>query len=508
MKKQKLQTAHTREMTGTGRVRNAAEYFFYAAAAILLALLAFLAWVNPWKFNPMSDSRTVMVGVLYVVCMTIVVILARHIPEKYCPVLVYGAVACAFLVQLQIAWSMRLEVKIDLSHLYEESVEAIENGTIAFQPGSYFEKYPNNAPLGIVIYWVFRLGKLLGSPDYRLTGGIFNAGMLLCMYLSMYAIMRMFFSEKAALTGMAVLVSNPIFYAYASYYYTDTVSAGMTALAAYLLIRGFRNEKKQDLFSFAGAFLFLLAVQVRVTSSFWLIAALLMLAVRGGSFRRILRVLPSVLAGGVLFLLLWRPLYRAQLPFDTTDTAMPVSHFLMMGSRRASNGKYYKGDDVFTCGFPTHEEKVENTMRVYRERLKENGISGNLDLLLRKEAIVWSSGNKGYRQYTRRAVDETNVVYRLIRGDRSGYFELYLQGYNNTFLMMLCAGCVCALLARRKGQDVYGGLPLLVCIYFGGAFLFYFFWEAHGRQSVSYLPMMTILSLPLAERFYRRGNSI
>ena len=48
------------------------------------------------------------------------------------------------------------------------------------------------------------------------------------------------------------------------------------------------------------------------------------------------------------------------------------------------------------------------------------------------------------------------------------------------------------LITRKKSRmDM-----LILSVYWGGALVFYLFWEAHARHSVSFLPFLTMLAVP------------
>lgn len=48
---------------------------------------------------------------------------------------------------------------------------------------------------------------------------------------------------RTAFVCMFVLLTNPVFYAYASYYYTDTVSLGITMSGIYLMFLAYEAIK-------------------------------------------------------------------------------------------------------------------------------------------------------------------------------------------------------------------------------------------------------------------------
>ena len=135
-----------------------------------------------------------------------------------------------------------------------------------------------------------------------------------------------------------------------------------------------------------GGFLLAIAVKLRVTSIFLGFAILTYLIIKKQLLRR-KTCLVAALAGFVLFQSIFSFIYQRHVPFDTHETAMPATHFLMMAS--IGDGTFDDNDVKFTQSFPTHDEKVKNNLRVFKERIKENGVLGNIKLAVLKEAQVW-----------------------------------------------------------------------------------------------------------------------
>jgi hypothetical protein len=145
----------------------------------------------------------------------------------------------------------------------------------------------------------------------------------------------------------------------------------------------------------------------------------------------------------------------------------------------------------FTRSFKTHDEKVENTTRVWIERIKANGLIGNIKLILRKEVIVWAIGTRGYVQYTQ-FVEEENDLYHSISGQNSIYFRSYMQAYNVILFLLIGLG---VFFDRGKRDYIF-----MLSIYWIGAIVFYMFWEAHMRHSMSFLVLLSMMIVPFFER--------
>ena len=145
----------------------------------------------------------------------------------------------------------------------------VETGKISFGESKYFAYNTNNIPLAIVIYYVFRMASFAGM-DYRIAAGLFNVLLILVMYVSAFLILKKVTTIRTTAVYMALLLTNPSFYAYASYYYTDTISAGLVMAAVCFIIYGCYKKKNhwKMIHFLAAGFLIGFATCIRVTSIF------------------------------------------------------------------------------------------------------------------------------------------------------------------------------------------------------------------------------------------------
>lgn len=229
---------------------------------LILPYLCYRSFTLPLQFpDEYSEKLLLICAAVYLAVFLAVLFAVQRFPEKGLVVLGYVMIACAAAAQLYIADQMQLLPEIDLFFTIDQNKAMVEEGLHAFTNRAYFGVYTNNIPLTIVIYWVFRLAKTLGFHNYELAGGIFNVGMNLLTYMAGYGIIRRVTSERPAFLLLVVFLTNPALYAYASYYYTDTISLGLTTFAIYLFVcavqaTGKSGKRQIVLFVLSGAVLF------------------------------------------------------------------------------------------------------------------------------------------------------------------------------------------------------------------------------------------------------------
>lgn len=465
-----------------------ATYYIVALAAVFVVLGSI---AEPKIVRDVSVQKTFLIALCYGLLTVCIIMLSLKLSENMLKKMVYAGIIIAFMVQLVIVFQMQLVPKVDLSHIYETSVKMLETDSVKITNKKYYSFNTNNIPVQIVVYWVFRIAKVLGV-EYRIAGGVFNIILLCAMYSCVFAILKRITTMRTAFVCMFVLLTNPVFYAYASYYYTDTVSLGITMSGIYLMFRAYeaiKMWKKTALYVLAGL-LMGLAVCIRVTSIFILLAIMVWILV-SRNWKKLLQWGVPTLTGMILFSILWQGIYQYHVDFDTSESAITVEHFIMMGS--TGDGMYNWDDVLFTKSFATHEERAENNRRVWLQRVRENGLLGNLKLIIKKEEIVWGIGASGYSQYVENVVEQT-PCYDWMVGEKSGLFRAYMQAYNIVLFALILLGTVTMISKKKSNPYMW-----IIGIYWCGALVFYIFWEAHPRYSVSIVPLLTMLIVPWLE---------
>lgn len=207
--------------------------------------------------------------------------------------------------------------------------------------------------------------------------------------------------------------------------------------------------------------------------------------------------------GIMLASIVYSIVYCYHIDFDTAETAAPWQHWVAMGTNIAGDGRF--NSEIFEklVTLPDHKSMVDVSVQQIQENVNANGPLEWVSLILRKEEIVWSRGTKFYFQYIGN-VKDGSTVYDWIVGERSEYFANYMQAYNTLFLFAILASLIGTLACPNK----LNGKQKILLIYWLGAVLFYVFWEAHPRQSVSYLALMSMMIVPLLECILHRIDAI
>lgn len=310
---------------------------------------------------------------------------------------------------------------------------------------------------------------------------------LLCVFLSI----RKLKSRKSALFFLLFCALTPFSYVWTLYYYTSTTSMAFACVAIYLwlCIRDTPSRVKSCLLAAILGILCITGFKVRATSLIAYIAIFLFWtmglsrnrlknkALRKANVKRYLPPLAVFLFTAALAFLGWKGIVNHYAPFDTTDTAFPVTHFMMMGSRW--DGSFNEADRLYTASLPTAEAKMEGTLSVIKERLTEAGPAGILKLLLAKQLNVWQEGTDLAR-YEFSLSTDFHLLHSLIMGSRNTWFVEFSQMLRVLELFLVCISCIFALL-RRKADGIF-----LLTLNLLGGMAFHLLWETSPAYSIPF----------------------
>lgn len=170
---------------------------------------------------------------------TIICVLCIRLPEAFLNKIFRVLAVFIFVLYIIEIFSLQLQPNVDLSHIIEQSLDMLEEGTHEFTNEDYFSFYTNNIPIAIIIYWVFYIGKIIMGEafQYSIVGGLFNVIMIWIGFLCFFRLAdKLTHNYKTAFFYKIIMLCNPLFFVYASYYYTDTVSIPLSIAAVLCLV--------------------------------------------------------------------------------------------------------------------------------------------------------------------------------------------------------------------------------------------------------------------------------
>ena len=375
-------------------------------------------------------------------------------------------------------------VRYDAYWILDQAVEMLDthqfSDTIS---NGYFTQVPNNYGLTILTYWFLSLMKALGLPASCFMRAVqfFNMLFLDLSLLFVFLSIRKLKGQAASVFFLFFCALTPYVYVWAPYYYTSTTSM-MFACAAvwiWLCIRDSASVRRQCLLSVLLGILCVTGFKVRATSLIAYIAIALFWSVRHktGSLKKYVRPILVFVFSAFLAFCAWKGIVAHYVPFDTTDTALPVTHFMMMGTQ--GNGSFHMDDLRYTVSLPTAEEKISGTLSVIRERLSENGFQGNIRLLLDKQLNCWTDGTDSYTAELSLCSD-FGFLHPYVTGSKSVFLASYAQMFRSLQLLGVSLFCIFSL-ARRKAGDMF-----LLALNLLGGMVFHLLWETSPLYSIAF----------------------
>jgi hypothetical protein len=386
----------------------------------------------------------------------------------------------AFEAVILIAFKDILPPEIDGGHVYTKAIDLLR-GSGRMQNNLYFQLYPNNVPVTVLRYLLYRMLPFGNEPMLLLLDRLLCA---LCLNLAI------FFSWKFVRLTLGPLDANlllvfvlgclPLFF-YLPYFYSDTLALMFPPLLLYMVARYHRE----------GGYLRLLMLIVilslgcvlRPNLILFLPAMAIYLLLQTGGFRKVVLVL---LLSAIL-------LPGAHLPIQFcadslgihTDNhlKLPAMHWIVLGL--SESGRYHSEELGRMLRLPTRESRQAVALTEVKNRLKANGPYGLAHLWIVKAFRTYADGSMGYYWYAS-VVPRKSMPYDVVFGNEKAAVLLMIQVFHACCLFFLCVSP--SRFFRIRRMDEY----LLVQVMLFGNFLFYIFlWEAEPRYALLFVfPMM------------------
>lgn len=428
--------------------------------------------------------------------------------------LLFIGLQCFFLFYI------RSYYKWDSGFVLGAAASLAEQGKVADEAFYYLSVYPNQNAFVCLTALLIKLSDLLGLPVSArpLLLNVVNTVLMDLAILLLLSFLKNF--HKASAFGKRIrteeeaerilcrerilLFCNPFFYLGTSYYYTITLSL-VFVMGFIVLI--FKNTGKEDastktmIKGIAAGILLGLAYEIRATAIIFAVAALICAVYRMVFFttknergkiagRIVIIALPFLLTVGVLSASM-----RSYIGIDTTDTAFPTTHWLMMSLTEP--GGHNAEDEAYTASFSTKEEKKAAVRERMVQKLHDMGIQGYAQLVKTKICRTFGDGMNGYTTFLADGYG-TGGIYDALFGNHKDFTVLWHQGYYLFIMLGILISCIRMIQQLLHPLDWENGsflqlLFMLVSLF--GAILFYVLWEASEQYSVPFMLIMLFLGL-------------
>ena len=367
--------------------------------------------------------------------------------------------------------------KVDLIHILTE-INSLNN-TNQILNSNYFSVYPNNRFLVILLYSIQKI-----SPDNNhLIFCIISSLSITITSLFAYKSVKKIFDINKGLLCLFIFTFCPIFYLYVSYFYTDILMMPFTSILFYLMIKSKDENKlnKSIVYSILIGMLAVIGYKIRAVVIFILVAYFVYLILTKN--KNIIKIFIPIIISFLLTLTIINKIDNHFFPNINPNKEFPVTHWVMMGLNKQTDGYYSQKDYLFSSSAKNVEERKKLNINEINKRLNKLGPIGTAKLLTNKIISVWSKGDYSYQKYLT-LVQSYNSSYRFFMEDENILINYLLQFSKITTLLL----CITSLIKILRKND-----KSILAISLFGSFIFYLLWEACPRYSLSFLPWMIML---------------
>ncbi len=370
----------------------------------------------------------------------------------------------------------------DLDQIIGEADLMLKNGG-HIETKEYFAKYANQIPLMLLVFYINKIGSILNIPNLMI---IINSMFIAVTAFFVFMISKKLKGDKFGLLTLIFFVMNPIFYLYASYYYTDTLCMPFAIISIYLFIcaNESSNIKNKVILSVIAGLVLAFGFKIRVVVGIVFIGIILALFFQKKEVKSRIIIFICMLLGFLCGLLSYKIIAKNFETVKNKDLEFPPTHWIMMSVNEKTDGRFNNDDYNYTFNAGNYEKKIGKNVKRTILRIKNMGLSRLFELQKKKLEVNWSNGdyefnNKFYD------IEEMNDLYEFIVGNRKIFLIYYLQICKAILYVMFTI----AILDEIRKEKNYK----FVFISVFGFFLFYMIWEVGRRYSLSCMPIMILL---------------
>jgi hypothetical protein len=435
-----------------------------------------------------------VIGIGTIGCIGLLVILTRwfgKLQERTHQRLFFILMGVMIAIQIGFVYIYHVDPKLwDFEVIYE-AARGLPTGDHSYS--YYFEDYPNNIGITLLLSGVFQFADSLGFHNPQHVGLTFNIVMIDIGLIFLYLTARKVFGIRKATMALVVSLILSPFVTYTPIYYSDTLSLPMVIGSLYFyLVSKDKGKIGKLLFIFLVALTGVLGMIIKPTVAILFVAIFIhmLLTERLSSLLKQAAIIAIVIFGGL-------QLYGDAvdmtkiIPIPYKQAGYPYTHWIMMGLK-GPYGFYDYYDVMYTESFPTKETRKEANIKIIRERIHNYGVKGLVNLFSNKNLFVWGDGtffapiklNRGVPQYT-----QYHKYILPLEKNENGVYIYFCQIVNLSLILLLLISGVYQL--SKPGLTII----ILCSLTLFGVGLFFLVWEARSRYLLQFAPLIVLCSM-------------
>ena len=429
----------------------------------------------------------------------------------------YLFVASVFLLGLQlfITWNIIFRTSWDPGAVWYGSKYAALNDIDGMETMSeYFSFCPNNLLLVYIYSRILRLNILLGE---HISNGLLLLAMFQCVLLTLtgaltFKCTRHYINAKAAWFAYFLYVLLVGISGWMVIPYSDSTGAvfPILILGLYIKIKETESSWKRYILLFLMICLGCTGFRIKPMAIIVLIAIgcielvnWVQKCVREKKIAEVKKLTGTAAVAVTAFLLASQLttvlISRMQFNIDW-QRQFGWQHYLMIGANIESNGGYSDADLAFSSGIMDQETRNVENLRVFRERMKEMGVSGCFELFARKASKNYLNGTFGWGGvgesfYTEIYPERDNGICNFLRSVYYDSNDGNLYKYNALIRQIVWLSVLVMIpfmaITKRRYHDTEKVLIVSVL----GLMLYLQLFESHARYLFTFVPLFCIMAV-------------
>lgn len=380
-----------------------------------------------------------------------------------------SAIMCIllFTAQLITAISADFTPKSDLSYVCTGARNIILGNDISdnlpdYQP-DYFEIYPNNHMLFIVIYLLYRIEfELTGSMGDFLPTAVNLIGLNISYILMCRCAEMIHEPSRAFVCAVRGMLFTPLV-TYTSFFYTDSMAMPLVTVSAYLYLK-YRKSGKISMLIMCGAFIGT-AYRMKGSSLVLLVAILIEMAWNHDKIKNFFAaVIPCFISMKIISETALKILHISHETMK--EKAFPLIHWIMMSAD--GKGGYNSDDFLFTHNLSS-DGKTRAILVRLTEKLSNQGFFGFLIHIADKISYTWEN-----------CAFMAGYYYNGSFSSKVFYITTFFCHFTVLFSILM---------GIKKGTDK----TFLFRLCLLGLIIFLLIWETRCRYLVSFFPLFLLI---------------
>lgn len=367
----------------------------------------------------------------------------------------------------------------------------------------YLSQYPNN----LVLIWIYsvtiKINRIIGVIDvsngqivFLFLNTVISWGTVLLIY---YCIRKKTNNIKIAVGGWLIAVIMIGMSPWTTIPYSDALTVGIpiTVYTLYILAQEKRNTWL--LYGLIGLFS-IIGYNIKPQSTIVLIAIIMaeIFQQKKNDWKNTLKIFSEIAIGIVCAIVICNQIIstvETKIPIEK-ENAFTYTHWLMMGTNEETKGRYRGADCDYSASFATKNERSKANLAMTRERIKNYGVRGYLELLTNKLAMTYDDGTfswfTGTGEFATEIYDEKNYASKVLRECfyyDGKYYSIASTGLELIWFWVLLV-CLLGLCGKKENAtDIVLQLTVL------GTVAFELIFEVFARHLYCNIPIYIVLAM-------------